>query len=265
LELPYAGRVRLDGIDVAEEPRKARRLLGFLDEFFGLYDDLSVMQCLRYWAAAHGVDGDGADVARATAARLGLDDRLGERAGSLSRGLRQRLAIAQAIIHKPRILLMDEPASGLDPEARASLAELILGLRAEGMTIVVSSHILSELEDYSSHMLIVDRGRIVDHAPIGGAHVPAAAGRQVRLRVVLAEAADALDDVLSSPPIGLAVGDVMVAADRRQARFEFAGSPSQQAKLLEYLVNEGLPVIAFAEDHSSLQDRYIEKLKAARP
>ena len=160
---------------------------------------------------------------------------------------------------------MDEPASGLDPEARASLAELILGLRAEGMTIVVSSHILSELEDYSSHMLIVDRGRIVDHAPIGGAHVPAAAGRQVRLRVVLAEAADALDDVLSSPPIGLAVGDVMVAADRRQARFEFAGSPSQQAKLLEYLVNEGLPVIAFAEDHSSLQDRYIEKLKAARP
>ena len=265
LEPPYAGRIHLDGIDVAEEPRRARRLLGFLDEFFGLYDDLSVLQSLRYWAAAHGIDDVGDAAARDVAARLGIADRLSERAGSLSRGLRQRLAIAQVIIHRPRILLMDEPASGLDPEARAGLAELILSLQAEGMTIVVSSHILSELEDYSSHMLIVDRGRIVDHAATGTKATPALAGRRLRLRLVLAEPVARLEDALSPPPLGFEIGDVAVDGDGRTVRFAFAGTLQDQARLLEHLIAQGLPVAAFAEDHSSLQDRYIETLRKGRP
>ncbi len=255
LEVPYAGRVRLGGIDTAEEPRRARRLLGFLDEFFGLYDELTVFRCLLYWAGAHGVPGDQAQAARDAATRLGLGDRLQERAGGLSRGLRQRLAIAQAIIHRPRILLMDEPASGLDPEARAGLADLIRGLQSEGMTIVVSSHILAELEDYSSHMLIVDNGRIVDHAPIGGhepGHVPTR-----RLRLVLAEAGD-----LAALLAGYA--DVAVGPDGHSATFDFPGDLAAQAVLLRDLVGRGLPVAALAEDHGSLQDRYLEKVRAAR-
>ena len=259
LDLPYAGRVRLGGIDTVEEPRKARRLLGFLDEFFGLYDELSVFQCLRYWAGAHGLEGDLAVAARDAAARLGLSDRLEERAGSLSRGLRQRLAIAQAIIHRPRILLMDEPASGLDPEARSSLADLIRGLQAEGMTIIVSSHILVELADYSSHMLIVDRGRIIDHGPIHGAE-QAMAQVTRRLRVGFAR------------PVAPAALGTIAGLDGLEwdgqgglASFDFTGSLEDQAALLHRLLQAGLPVAAFGEDHTSLQDRYIEKLKAARP
>src|SRR5262249_59118543 len=96
------------------------------------------------------------------AERLGIADRMKDYAGTLSRGLKQRLAIAQAIIHQPRIALLDEPAAGLDPEARYSLAAVFRELRADGMTLIVSSHILAELEDYSTHLLAIRDGRIVD-------------------------------------------------------------------------------------------------------
>lgn len=257
LEVPYAGTIRLDGIDAPAEPRRARRLLGFLDEFFGLYDDLTVLQCLRYWAGAHGIAGDAVAAATDAAERLGLADRLGERAGSLSRGLRQRLAIAQAIIHRPRILLMDEPASGLDPEARASLAGLIHTLQAGGMTIIVSSHILSELEDYSTHMLIVDQGRIVDHAPLRGGRQTAA---MRHLRLKLAGPDQRLADALAALP-----GVSGLTATSEAANFDFAGDLAAQAAFLRHLVGEGLAIATLEEAHGSLQDRYLEKVKAARP
>lgn len=260
LEIPYAGTLRLDGVDAAAEPRTARRLLGFLDEFFGLYDELTVLQCLRYWADAHGIEGDTVPVAKDAAAKLGLADRLNERAGSLSRGLRQRLAIAQAIIHRPRILLMDEPASGLDPEARASLAELILSLQAQGMTIIVSSHILAELEDYSSHMLIVDQGRIVDHAPLRGAHRAGQVAVSRHLRLVLAAGADRLLETLGGMP-----GITDPRINETGAVFDFTGDLVAQSLLLRQLIEQGFIVAGLAEEHGSLQDRYLEKVKAARP
>ena len=146
LDAPVVGAIRIDGVDVLESPREAHRKLGYLSDFFGVYAALTVRQCLAHAAAIHGDRDAPLDVER-TAARLGLADRLDAAAGTLSRGLRQRLAIGQAIIHSPRLLLLDEPAAGLDPEARAALAALFRDLRSDGMTLVVSSHILSELEE----------------------------------------------------------------------------------------------------------------------
>src|SRR5436305_5672884 len=103
---------------------------------------------------------DAAAAADKAAGRIGLSDRMEQPAGALSRGLRQRLAIAQAIVHHPKVLLLDEPAAGLDPQARRDLSQLLLSLKADGMTLVVSSHILAELEDYSDRMVIVNQGRI---------------------------------------------------------------------------------------------------------
>src|SRR5207253_3245378 len=116
---------------------------------------------------------------RAAAERVGLLSRIDETAGSLSRGLRQRLAIAQAIVHQPAVVLLDEPAAGLDPEARASLSAQFRQLQAEGKTLIVSSHILAELEEYSTHMLALRAGRVIEFQEIG-AH--ATAGLQ-RLRI----------------------------------------------------------------------------------
>src|SRR5262245_20141328 len=175
LDRPGAGRVRLDAIDVHETPRAAHERMAFLPDFFGVYDDLMVRQCLDYKARAHGVPGERRRAAIGAAAeRLGIADRLNDFAGTLSRGLKQRLAIAQAIIHAPQLALLDEPAAGLDPEARYSLAAVFRGLRADGMTLIVSSHILAELEDYSTDLLPIRDGGNVEHRALQEAAPPPA-------------------------------------------------------------------------------------------
>ena len=159
---PYAGTVTIDGLDTTAAPREIHARLGYLPDFFGLYDALSVRRCLTYAGWSHGIAPALTATAVETAARrVGLLDRLETPAGELSRGLRQRLAIGQAIVHEPKVLLLDEPAAGLDPQARRDLSTLLLALKDEGMTLVVSSHILSELEDYCSDMIIIEAGRIV--------------------------------------------------------------------------------------------------------
>ena len=167
LQPPYTGSVHVGGRDAAEYPREVHSQVGYLSDFFGLYDALSVERCLWHAAAMRGV---ASNRLKATSSQvlqqLGLDAYAHVRAGELSRGLRQRLAIAQAIVHQPKVVLLDEPASGLDPEARASLAALICELRDSGMTLIVSSHILSELEAYSTHMMIIKGGEMTAYRPM---------------------------------------------------------------------------------------------------
>src|SRR5262249_33850305 len=147
------------------------------------------------------------------AERLAIADRLHQKAGTLSRGLRQRLAIAQSIVHHPPVLLLDEPASGLDPEARVGLAETLLRLKGEGMTIIVSSHILSELEDYSTHMLVLRGGRLAESRALG-----AVDGRSGRITLRLARADARLEALLRAET---AIDELML--EGLTAQFHFAG------------------------------------------
>ena len=256
LETPYSGRVMVDGLDVEEHPRQIHERLGFLQDFFGLYDELTVRRCLDYHAAARSVPAPerGAAVER-SAQRLGLTERLDQRAGTLSRGLRQRLAIAQAIIHRPSLLLLDEPASGLDPEARQELSRLLLTLQGEGMTLVVSSHILAELEDYSTHMMIMHQGRITEHSAIGDMAEAAA----TPMRVALAAPHNGLRAALEgmSGLSGLTVDD-------RGASFAFVGDDAARADLLRGLIEAGIPVAAFHPEQRSMQDVYLDRLRRDR-
>jgi ABC-2 type transport system ATP-binding protein len=167
LDLPIQGSIFVDGIDIFEAPREIHTKMGYLPDFFGLYDDLSVKQCLLYHALAQNIPQEDCEKrVHDTAERLQLNEVLSAEVGTLSRGQRQRLGIAQSIIHSPKVLLLDEPAAGLDPEARNHLSQLLLYLCKEGITILVSSHILSELEDYCSHMIILRDGYLVKHCAI---------------------------------------------------------------------------------------------------
>ena len=256
LDTPFSGSVRVDGLDTTEHPRAIHRRIGYLQDFFGLYDELTVRQCLRHHAAAHGVPHAEREARIVEAAgRLDLGDRLDQEAGKLSRGLRQRLAIAQAIIHRPKVLLLDEPASGLDPEARSGLSELMVALRDEGITIVVSSHILAELEDYSTHMLVLRQGRITRHCPIGEADRQSG----VWLRIALSAADDRLTDRLAGMP---GVGAVEARPDG--ARVEFDGDAAMRHDLLRRLLEAGIPVCAFHPELRSMQDVYLERLAESR-
>src|SRR3569833_621019 len=225
LETPYAARVTSDGLDTRTAPRAIHERLGYLPDFFGLYDALSVRRCLFYAARAHGIGPrDAKGAADRAAGRVGLSDRMEQPAGALSRGLRQRLAIAQAIVHHPKVLLLDEPAAGLDPQARRDLSQLLLSLKAGGMTLVVSSHILAELQDYSDRMIIVDHGRIA------GGETIALHEATARMRIVLAAPRDGLQEFLASQ------GAQVIQADSIRVLVGLAGGASERAALLSALV-----------------------------
>jgi len=258
LEEPIEGRVRVGGVDALAEPRACHRQVGYLSDFFGLYDELTVEQCLRHAAAIRGVPAERErEVTARAAGRLGIADRLGSRAGELSRGLRQRLAIAQAILHDPRVLLLDEPASGLDPEARHQLAALFLQLRDEGMTLLVSSHILAELDTYSTDMLVLREGRIVSHEPVAGAAVR---GPAPRLALSLAGPFEGLAEALAALP---GVADVRVEGGG--ASFAAPAGAAVQHELLKALLARGVPVCAFGPERRSMQDAYLATVAEGRP
>lgn len=254
LDPPATGRVFLQDRDVHKRPREAHGLMGLLPDFFGLYDDLSVYRNLWYRARAQAVPSEKADAAvRRAAEKTKIGDRLKDKAGSLSRGLRQRLAIAQAIIHDPLFLILDEPASGLDPLARTDLSLLLKDLNRSGMTILVSSHILTELEDYSTHMLALEDGRLLLHEKLQD---PAGEGREIILRISLAQPDANFATKLQSLPY---LSTIRIEED--QGEIAMGSSREQQAALLRDLIESGFKVTEFTPLKQGLQDAYLARLK----
>lgn len=254
LETPLAGSITVAGVDVIAEPRASHRQLGFLADSFGVYSALGVRQALTYAALAHGAAPAAAAAAVApVAGRLGLADLLERPCAELSRGQRQRVAIGQALIHRPQLLILDEPASGLDPEARAGLAALFRGLRAEGMTLLVSSHILAELDEYSTHMLMLRDGRVVESRALAGAQPASARVLRLALLSPLAEAQAWL-----AREAGLSAH----AVDARTLELTLAGGDEEQAALLARLVGAGLRISAYGEHRENLQQSYLKRVAA---
>lgn len=253
LETPLTGSIRVNGMDVIEQPRAVHRIMGYLSDFFGLYQELTVAQCLEYAAASQGLAAaDIPQAVRRTAEQLELTERLKQTSGSLSRGLRQRVAIGQSIIHDPKVLLLDEPASGLDPEARAQLAVLFRQLQAGGMTLLVSSHILAELDEYSTHLLSLRDGHVLESRALPATHLP---GAQRTLRITLAVPDPRLCDWLEQQD-DLAPGE----CGDDYALIGFEGDVAAQAALLSRLLLAGFAVAAFAEHKENLQQSYLRSV-----
>ncbi|MFN3233105.1 MAG: ABC transporter ATP-binding protein [Alphaproteobacteria bacterium] len=248
LERPYSGDIAIDGISTTADPRGVHRKIGYLSDFFGVYEDLTLRQCLHYAARAGGVPSSEVDAAIDRAAQqVELSDRLDSVAGTLSRGLRQRLGIGQALIHQPSVLLLDEPASGLDPEARHSLSQLFTTLRDQGITLMVSSHILSELEDYATEVIFIRDGRLVQQGPVGGTDA-----ETVRLRIDLSEPSPALAVVLAGSE-----GIQIEAVSESEAVIRIDRDPHARQALLHRLVGDGLAVCGFAVEKEGLQESYL--------
>ncbi|MCX7068790.1 MAG: ABC transporter ATP-binding protein [Methylococcales bacterium] len=252
LEQPVSGDIRINNIDVLEHPRECHRIIGYLSDFFGLYDRLTVRQCLHYVARAQGIAEEECATAIARVSKgLHITDRLDVLAGTLSRGLRQRVAIAQAIIHSPRVVLLDEPASGLDPEARHELAELFLELQQQGMTLLVSSHILAELEAYSTDMLVLREGRIIEQVAIK------ATTHTQDFKLTLASPVANLAALLQQ--IDKLI--IVKVEHDQSALLQIQGDSQQQHDTLKNLLAQNLPVCEFAKITSNLQDTYLETIR----
>ena len=257
LEQSLSGRIHVSGTSVEEQPREVHRHLGYLSDFYGLYDRLSVARCLRYCALAMGVAANQAEArVQEVAAQLGLSELLQRRPTELSRGQRQRVAIGQAIVHRPAVLLLDEPASGLDPEARSSLSQLFRQLQAQGMTLVVSSHILSELDEYCTHILSLRDGRIESHEALQAAAGAADAPALYALEIAPSDADSAqVESVLRQALQSMTVQQVD-ATGARPTLLWLPASASMRAQWLAALVRAGVPVAGLSAVRERLQDRY---------
>lgn len=253
LDMPLSGTITVGGVDVQEHPREVHTKLGYLSDFFGLYQDLTVQQCLSYAAASQGIaDRNVAKRVQDVARFLNLNDKLQSLSSQLSRGQRQRVAIGQAIVHMPQVLLLDEPASGLDPEARAELSSLFRTLQARGMTLVVSSHILSELDEYCTHILSIRDGRVSRFASLAATTTGNTGVVKALMQIQIAAPAPQLASVLA----GHEVAHLDVSAATPTTVYLPARDMAARAALLAQLTAAGVPVCGFHEVRTSLQASY---------
>jgi ABC-2 type transport system ATP-binding protein len=250
LHAPTAGRVTVNGVDVQREPEEAQRHIGYLADFFSLYDDLKVWEYLDYFAHAYKmsegiISGRVDEVIRL----MNLESKRDELISGLSRGMKQRLGIGRAVIHDPPLLVLDEPAAGLDPKARVELKALLKDLHSKGKTIFITSHILADLEEICTSIAIIERGRLLR---VGRLEDVMREGKSVRrYRIKLAAVGFALADWLGARP-----GVSVVAGEESGAEFAFAGGDAELAEIVAALVGAGAPVCGVEEVAESLEGLY---------
>ena len=254
LDEPTYGDAFVDGFSVIDDPDRVRRRLGFMPDYFGTYENVNVREYLDFFARSYGLRGTQRASAIDRVLEFTLLDRIEEKPTSgLSKGMKQRLCLGRTLIHDPGVLILDEPAAGLDPRARIELREMIARLGAAGKAVLISSHILTELAEICDRVAIIEEGRLVaagsvDEISAGVAEVTAAS--LIRMRILgdpapgrqWLEARDDIQDLKQT-------GDLFT--------FNHVGGPPEQAELLRQLIVEGVPVVEFAGKTRTLEDIFL--------
>jgi ABC-2 type transport system ATP-binding protein len=255
LQPPDAGQARIDGHDVGREPAAVRALAGYMPDIPGLYQDMRVREFLEFFADAFHLKGTkrGEAVERALK-RAGLAARQNDFVEQLSFGMKQRLVLAKTLLHEPKVLLLDEPATGLDPLARVELRGLLKELNREGLTILVSSHILSDLEDICGRVALISGGR----NPAGGEgeSVITIAGERATPARHACEIEVAGDVQAAARAAAEVPGARVLSAEGPRLRVEIEGDPAQATALLQKLLAAGVTIVFFDARGPGLEERY---------
>ncbi|HOV77804.1 MAG TPA: ABC transporter ATP-binding protein [Sedimentisphaerales bacterium] len=252
---PTSGAAFIDGLDVSKKGKDVRRRVGYMPDFMGVYDDLKVFEYLEFFAAAFGIEYkkrkaivDGV---------LELTDLVSKRAApvdSLSRGMQQRLGLARVLIHDPKVLVLDEPASGLDPRARIEMRELLRELKRMGKTIMISSHILSELEEICDRIGIIEHGQFVFSGTIE--EIRPRLGIQSKVRVKVVGDPGRAMELLSALP---QVQKVELVNDHLSVTF--CEGQNADGIIARTLVNAGVDLIYLHPEQFKLDDAFLQLTK----
>jgi ABC-2 type transport system ATP-binding protein len=249
---PDSGEAWIDGRPISDNPAAVRARIGYMPDFFGVYDNLTAMEYLDFYAAAYRVPV--AERRRTNADLLELVDLAAKRdelVENLSRGMKQRLGLARCLVHNPQVLLLDEPASGMDPRARYELREIIRELQRMGKTVLVSSHILLELAEMCTHIGIVQDGRLLREGTVDAVVGSLHGARTVRVGI-LGAAAPAVSVAAAHPQ----VAHVETTDDGLE--LAFSGDRAAAADLLRSLVEAGIGVVHFSEVANSLEEIFLQ-------
>lgn len=256
LLVPDQGDAEIAGASVRRNPNDVRRVIGFMPDSFGVYDDMRVWEYLDFFARCYGISAERRR--RMIGDLLELVD-LGPKRDTyvqgLSRGMQQRLCLAHALVHDPSVLLLDEPASGLDPRARVELRELLRELRSLGKTIIVSSHILPELEELCTSVAIVDHGQVLAHGRVADIERRLRVGAVFRIRVL-----GERESVEAARAWFASQADVVTAdlLEDGQVEIGFHGDDDGSARLLSMAVGSGMQVATFSRAASDLEELFLQ-------
>ena len=257
LDVPDGGDVLVDGTSVLVEPRLARMQIGYMSDQFHPYPNLDVMQFLDFFARAYGLRSRRRlETVHSVATFCGLDSFLDRPATGLSKGMGQRLHLAKTLLHDPALLILDEPASGLDPRARIEFRDLLKRLAAAGKGILISSHILPELGEMCDSVVVIEKGERVVAGTIGDVQREAQLEQTIVAKVTREADAGAMQRHLAELP---AVGDV--AVDGVQLRFAFIGDDDDLAGVLAGCVAAGFGLVEFSRAAADLEDIFLKTTK----
>jgi ABC-2 type transport system ATP-binding protein len=248
---PTSGHASIGGVDVARQPDLVHSRLGYMPDFFGVYDQLTVSEYLDFYAACYRQAKERrVKVVAQLLELIGLTERRDQMVDTLSRGLKQRLCLARALVHDPVVLLLDEPASGLDPRARVDMREILKELRRMGKTIIISSHILPELTELCTMIGIIDHGRMQVTGSVQEVVQRLSAGR--RLRITVVGDSNAAVEVLK--PLA-SVRNVDTDNGAIEATYE--GDDSAAAEILQALTAAGIKVSGFSQVDGGLEEAFM--------
>jgi len=249
---PTGGRAFIDGADVTREREKVHTRIGYMPDFFGVYDQLSVGEYLDFYAACYRQPKQRRQkIVDDLLALVGMTERKGQLVDTLSRGLKQRVCLARALVHDPAVLLLDEPASGLDPRARVEMREILKELQRMGKTIVISSHILPELTELCTMVGIIDQGRMRATGRVDDVIRELTAGRRLRIKLLgqREEAITLLKGLSSIRQVDIVNGSV-------DASYE--GDDATAASILQSLIAAGIKVSSFTQLEGGLEDAFLK-------
>jgi ABC-2 type transport system ATP-binding protein len=249
---PTYGQVRIAGIDVLEEPLRVHPLIGYMSDFFSLYDNMLVWEYLDHFARCYGIDRPRREWLIGEVLELvSLEVRRDAEIKTLSRGMRQRLCFAKTLLHEPKVLLLDEPASGLDPAGRLEFRELLKQLHAMGRTVLISSHILTEMADFCTSIGIMEEGRLLASGRVTDILAQLQPGLQLEIDVTAGM--PQLQGILEKNPLAQ---QVQVNNGRLTCRWK--GTRDTLPDLHRQIVREPIDLVALAVKSDNLEDIYMK-------
>ena len=246
------GQIKIDGVDVTRGIDQLKEKIGYVPDFFGIYDNLKVSEYMEFFASCYGITGLKARTRYMTLLeQVGLEDKIDFYVDSLSRGMKQRLCLARALIHDPFLLVLDEPASGLDPRTRFELKEILKELQEQGKTIIISSHVLSELSELCTDMGIIDQGKMVLSGNMEEILRRVNATNPLIISVLGSKekALSLLKSQACVQTIAVKEGDI---------RVNFIGDDQDEALLLQQLIDAEVMVHGFFREQGNLESLFMQ-------
>jgi len=251
LLLPSEGTAKVDGMDVTEHPHEVRKKIGYMPDFFGVYDQLKTDEYLHFYGGSYGIPRkEREELIPQLLELVNLSDKRDAYVDSLSRGMKQRLCLARCLVHDPELLILDEPASGLDPRARIEMREILKELKSMGKTIIISSHILPELAEMVDEIGVIEHGEMIAVGNIGQIQQQLMAKRQLSIK--LNSGHEQLKAFLNDQPH---VQGVFI--DGNTLEVQFSSGDEDQAALLKTIIMAGYEVISFQEAQTDLEDIFL--------